>query len=84
MVMEFLSTLSQFLASHQGVIGTVVAVLFAVAKFFSTEKAPLIIGKVQAAFDYAAKLVSQVGTLLQKVADLLSDSIKSDGVLGKK
>lgn len=72
------------LATNSTAILTVLGVLFSLSKMVSTEKAPAVVGKIQLAFDSLAKVLTGAGVIIQKLADALSQVVKSDGVLGKK
>ena len=69
---------------NSSVILTVLGVLFAVSKMISTEKAGPLVSRVQRGFDLLAKLLVNLGAIVQKFADALAQVLQSDGILGKK
>lgn len=73
-----------WLVSNGAILGTVLGVLFTVAKAVSNEHAPKAIAVVQGVVDFVAKIVVSLGQLLAKISEILGNLIKSDGFLGKK
>ena len=74
-----------FLKDNIGVISSVSGfVFFAVSKLVSNEKAGGIVSKIQVFFNKAASLCLKAGEGLGYVSKILSDVLKSDGILGKK
>lgn len=82
--MEVVNHIMSVISDNKAVIGTVLGILFAVAKAFSNEKAGPVVSKIQAMVDVAAKIVSKCGELLAAISEILANVIKSDGFLGKK
>ena len=82
--MDIINQVNGFLGNNSGVILTVLGIIWGIAKGFSNDKAGAIVGSIQAAVDKVANIVLAVGGILQKVSQILSDVIKSDGILGKK
>ncbi len=85
-ILEMLSKLNDGLGGHLGgIVGTVLGiVLMLLSKVVSTDKSSGFIDKVQKVFDFLAKLLSGLGALAKKLADILAEAVKSDGFLGKK
>ncbi len=83
-VMEFLNKALAILVDNSGLIGTVLGILFALAKAISNEKAPKLVAVVQGAFDLAAKAFEVLGKISLAASNFLAALIKSDGILGKK
>jgi hypothetical protein len=84
---QFLAVLAkmmQAIESQSTIIAVVLGILFSVSKMVSNEKAPKIVAAIQKAFDFAAKAMNGLGLICEKVAGILADLIKSDGILGKK
>ena len=82
-----MSLLSHYLdvaSANQGIIGTVLTVLFGVSKAVSTEKSVAVVSAIQGVFDGLAKGIMMLGQLFTLLANLLGNLIKSDGVLGNK
>lgn len=82
--MNIFESAFKWLSDNQVTIGTMVGILFAIAKGVSTEGAPKVVAAIQGAIDMIAKLVSGLGSVLKFISDLLANLIKSDGILGKK
>ena len=82
--MNIFESAFKWLSDNQVTIGTMVGILFAIAKGVSTEGAPKAVAAIQGAIDMIAKLVSGLGSVLKFISDLLANLIKSDGILGKK
>lgn len=73
-----------FLVAHAGAASSALGVvLVIVAKVFPNAGASGVVKLIQTVVDAAAKLVVKLGGLLQGLADILSNAIKSDGFLGK-
>ena len=73
-----------FLSANAGTIGSVLGVvLFIIAKAKSTEQAVGVVSAIQKVVDMVAKVVKKAGEILQALADLLANLIKSDGIGGK-
>ena len=82
--MNIFETAVNFLHTNSVIIGTVVAILFGVAKAASNENAGRVVGAIQKVVDTAASLVSGLGRLLGAISEILANMIKSDGMFGKK
>lgn len=83
-VYEILNKILATLTDNAGLIGTVMGILFALAKAVSNEKAPAIVAVVQKGFDYAAKGFELLGKIAMAVSAFLAALVKSDGIFGKK
>lgn len=77
-------SVAAFLVAHAGAASSALGVLLViVAKLFPNANSTGVIRVVQVMVDAVAKLIVKVGGLVQKLADILSEALKSDGFLGK-
>ena len=84
-VLAVMDSISAFLLANGGAIGSVLGVvMFIIAKAKSTEQAVGIVSAIQKVVDMVAKVVKKSGEILQGLADLLSNLIRSDGIGGKQ
>lgn len=74
----------QFLSNNGAIIGTVLGIVFTIAKGVSNGSAGPVVAKFQSAVDFVAVLVESLGKLLKGISDILGNLIRSDGLMGKK
>lgn len=73
-----------FLVAHAGAASSALGVMLViVAKIFPNANASGVVAVIQVVVDAVAKLIGKIGSLLQALADLLAQVLKSDGFLGK-
>lgn len=83
-ITSLLKNFDNILLIQQVVIGTVLGVLFTIAKAISNQQAGPIVSKIQNGFDFLSVSFSLAGSVCKKIADFLAQLLKSDGILGKK
>lgn len=79
-----IGTASGMVDKYAQTAAIVLGILFGIAKAVSTAKAPVVIAQIQAIFDLFAKGFTALGSLFQKICDVLAKAVASDGILGKQ
>lgn len=80
-----IDAVAAFLVAHAGAASSALGVLLViVAKVFPNADASGVVKLIQIVVDAVAKLIVKFGGLVQKIADILSEVLKSDGFLGKQ
>ena len=84
-VVQVIESISNGLGENLGSISVVMGMVWlAVSKFVPNSKAGPIVAGVQKGADLLAKGLLALGGLVQKASHLLSEVVKSDGILGRK
>lgn len=74
-----------WISEHLPTVGSVLGfVWMVVVKLWSNEKAGPVVATMQAWTDAIGKMIVGIGKLVLKLSELMSEMVKSDGMLGRK
>lgn len=74
-----------WISEHLGTVGGVLGfVWMLVVKLWSNEKAGPFVATMQSWTDAIGKMIVGIGKLVLKLSELMSEMVKSDGMLGRK